>query len=80
MRMTTGALVFDLWIDHEGLNGAIAVLESHVLMVAGRCIQAGFRPVLRVDGSRCHRKKHSSGSKFECIRGNENCHGEEFSH
>ena len=42
---------FDLGVDHEGLDGTIAVLKRNVLMVAGRCFEAGFRPVLRVDGA-----------------------------
>ncbi len=58
---------FDLGIDDEGLDGAIAVLESHVLVMAGRCIEAGFRPVLRVDGSGRQRKKHSCGGELKGI-------------
>ena len=75
-----GGFGFNLGVDHEGLNGTIAVLERHVLVVARRCFQAGFRPVLRMDGSGRERKKHSSGTASLRARGIVNCHGEEFSH
>jgi hypothetical protein len=48
-----GCFGFYLWKDNEGLKGAIAVLESYVFVMAGRCFKAGFRPVLRLDGSGC---------------------------
>ena len=56
-------LRFDLGVNHEGLDGTIAVLKRNVLMVAGRRFETGLRPVLRQDGSGRQRKKHSSGGK-----------------
>ena len=52
-----GGFGFDFGIDDEGLDGAIAVLEGDVLVMAGRCVEAGFGPVLRLDGSGGERKK-----------------------
>ena len=39
---------FDFGVDDEGLDGAISVLEGHVLVMAGGCIEACFCPVLRL--------------------------------
>ena len=46
-----GRFGFDLGIDDEGLDGAVAVLERDVLVVAGRGVEAGLGPVLRLDGA-----------------------------
>ena len=46
-----GGFGFDLGVDDEGLDGAVAVLEGNVLVVAGRGVETGFGPVLRVEGS-----------------------------
>jgi hypothetical protein len=70
---------FYLWVDHECLDSAVTVLERHVLVVAGRCFETRFGPVLRVDGS--DREKHKRSRDGEC-RGAKHggLHGEEFSH
>ena len=60
-----GSFGFDLGIDDEGLNGAAAVLEVDVLVVAGRGVEAGFGPVLRVDGCGGEGKEQSGGEEFE---------------
>ena len=62
--MTTGTLLFDLGIDDEGLDGAVAVLDGDVLAVAGRGFEAGFGPVLCVGGGG-ERKKQKSGEEAE---------------
>ena len=74
-----GGFGFDLGVDDEGLDGAVAVLEGDVLMMAGRGFEAGLGPVLRMDGSGRERKKRSSGGKPDGVRHGE-YHGEEFSH
>jgi hypothetical protein len=45
-----GGFGFDFGINDEGLNGAVAVLEVDVLVVAGRGVEAGLGPVLRMEG------------------------------
>ncbi len=46
-----GGFGFDLGIDDEGLNGAVAVFERDVLVVARGGVEARFGPVLRMKGS-----------------------------
>ena len=60
-----GGFGFDLGIDDEGLNGAVAVLEVDVLVVAGRGVEAGFGPVLRLEGGGGEGKEQSGGEEFE---------------
>ena len=60
-----GSFGFDFGIDDEGLNGATAVLEVDVLMVAGRGVEAGFGPVLRVNGGGGERQEKGGGEEFE---------------
>ena len=45
-----GGFGFYFGINHEGLNGAIAMLQGYVFVMAGRRIEAGLCPVLRLDG------------------------------
>ena len=45
-----GGFGFDLGVDDEGLDGAIAMFEGDVFVVAGRGVEAGFGPVLRMEG------------------------------
>jgi len=45
-----GDFAFDLRIDDEGLDGAVAVLDGDVLAVARRGFEACFGPVLSVGG------------------------------
>ena len=41
---------FYFGINHEGLKGAISVLEGYVFVMTGRCFEAGLCPVLRLHG------------------------------
>jgi hypothetical protein len=52
-----GGFGFYFWINDECLNGAISVLESYVFVMAGRCFEAGFCLVLRLDGRGCEKQK-----------------------
>ena len=70
---------FDLGVDHERLDGAVAVLERNILVMAGRGFEASPGPVLRVHGRGRERKKQSSDGKSDGMRHGER-HGEEFSH
>jgi len=45
-----GSLGLDFGVDHEGLNGTIAVFERDVFVMAGRCFEPGLGPVLRLRG------------------------------
>ena len=74
-----GGLGFDFGIDDEGLDSAIAVFEGDVFVMTRRGIEAGFGPVLRLDGRDREREKHGSDGEFEDTRHRER-HGEEFSH
>ncbi len=58
-----GDFVFDLGIDDEGLDGAVAVLDGDVLAVARRGFEAGFGPVLGVGGER--KKQEDGGEEAE---------------
>jgi hypothetical protein len=73
-----GGFGFDLGVDDEGLDGAVAVLEVDVLVVAGRGVEAGLGPVLRVEGSGGERQEQSGGEEFEGA-GRGYRHGEESS-
>ena len=70
-----GGFGFDLGIDDEGLDGAVAVLEGDVLVVAGRCVEAGLGPILRLDGSGGEGKKQGGGESEGARHGFR--HGEE---
>jgi len=75
-----GGFGFDLGIDDEGFDGAVAVLEGDVLVVAGRGVQTGFGPVLRVEGSGGEGEEKGGGEELE--GGGHGCryrHGEESS-
>jgi hypothetical protein len=48
-------------------------------VVAGRCFEAGFRPVLRLNGNSREKEKDCSDGKLLGTRDGE-LHGEEFSH
>jgi hypothetical protein len=60
-----GGFGFDLRIDDEGLDGAVAVLEIDVLVVAGRGVEAGLGPVLRVEGSDGQGEEQSGGEELD---------------
>ena len=60
-----GGFGLDLGVDDEGLDGAVAVLEGDVLVVAGRGVEAGLGPVLRVQGSGGERKEQGDGEELE---------------
>jgi hypothetical protein len=60
-----GGFGFDLRIDDEGLDGAVAVFEVDVLVVAGRGVEAGLGPVLRLEGSGGEGKEEGGGEEFE---------------
>ena len=52
-------------IHHEGLHRAAAMVQCHVLMVARRGFQAGFRPVLCLSGYGCERNQKCACKKPE---------------
>ena len=64
-----GGFALDFGVDDEGLNGAVAVVEGNVFAVARRGFEAGFGPVLRLDGYGGERKKQNAGEEPE-DRGN----------
>jgi len=41
-----GGFGLDLGVDDEGLDGAVAVFDGNVLVMAGRGFEAGLGPVL----------------------------------
>jgi len=70
-----GGFGFDFGIDDEGLDGAVAVLQGDVLVVARRGVEAGLGPVLRLDGSGGEGKKQGGGESEGARHGYR--HGEE---
>ena len=60
-----GGFGLDFGIDDEGLNGAVAVLEGDVLVVARRGFEAGLGPVLRLQGGGSEREEKSGGKELE---------------
>jgi hypothetical protein len=73
-----GSFGFDLGVDHEGLDGAIAVLEGNVFVMAGRGFEAGLGPVLGLGGGGGEGEEKSGGEERESARFGEH-HAEEFS-
>jgi hypothetical protein len=45
------SLGFHLGVNHQGLNGAAAVLQCDIFTVARGSVEAGLGPVLRVQGN-----------------------------
>jgi hypothetical protein len=77
-----GSFGFDLGVDDEGLDGAVAVLEVDVFVVAGGGVEASFGPVLCVEGGSGEWEEQSGGEEFEGARqgdGQGFLHGEESS-
>jgi len=69
---------FDLGVDDEGLDGAVAVLEGDVLVMARRGVKAGFGPVLRLQRRGGEGKDQSGGEELERVAHGYR-HGEESS-
>ena len=60
-----GGLGFDFGVDDEGLDGAVAMLEGDVFVVARRGVEAGFGPVLRVKGRGRERKEQEESEMVQ---------------
>jgi len=57
-----GCLLLDLGVDDEGLDGAVAVFDRGVFVVAGRGFEAGLCPVLCVGDER---EEQEEGEEFQ---------------